>query len=262
MEGKTLYQNLTIDDATREEIFDWFQYREIVDDEKFRTFFRRKMSLYLSRYDDLVRVDLTKIDPLVSSYRERELIHKGDVTGTGSDTTENKKTGSDSNTVTHSGRDTYYNESTPGVSTTVTNTGTQGTQRMEKLNPQSISYSGGGVGMPDNFDWSYSTNQSEDKRKDDLSQVTTRTGSDENNSYTEYGHTVTTTTKPGVTDTSTVTKGSGQKYDLTDHEIWTGRDGLTPQEALMKMREYLRETNALQWLLRQLEPCFLAIYEI
>lgn len=233
-----------------------------MDDDKFRTFFRRQLSLYLDRYDGLVRVDLTKIDPLISSYRERELKHAGDVTGTGSDTTETKKTGSDTNVVKHSGRDEYHNESTPGVSTTVKNTGTQGTQRMDKLNPQSISYSGAGSGMPGNFDWSYSTNQSEDRRKDDLSQTTTRTGTDENDSHTDYGHTITTTTTPGVTDTSTVTMGSGQKYDLTDHEIWTGRDGLTPQEALTKMRSYLHDSNALQWLLTKLEPCFLGIYEI
>lgn len=45
-------------------------------------------------------------------------------------------------------------------------------------------------------------------------------------------------------------------------EIWTGRDNLTPQEALKSAMNYVKTSSAFAWLKDQLEVCFLSVYDI
>ena len=208
-----------------------------------------------------MRIDLTKIDPLVSSYRERLAKHSGETTNTGESKTTTSHAGSETTTTANSGTDSTSSEHTPDLTTTTDNTGTQANQGMGKQNPQAIAYTGTS-GMPDEFDWQYSSTQQESRRRDDLHQETTNTGTETTDVSTTYGHTTTVTHTPNVTDTNVGSNSGKQTTDDTDKEIWTGRDGLTPQEALTKMREYIRGTTAMQWLLNKLEPCFIGIYEI
>lgn len=280
--GKQLYNDIEVDEATQQNIYDWFQYRELCDDERFYDYFRRDLNNCLYRYNEQVRVDLTKIDPMVSSYRERLAKHAGVTNTTGTSNNTVSHTGTDTHTTTNagtnttetvnSGKDSHHSERTPDLTNETANTGTQGQQQMGKQNPQSIAYANGASGMPETLDWQYSTTQGETRRTDDLKQTTTTTGTEETDGYTSYGHTTKVTVTPSTTTTVTdnagktdVTKGedaSKQTNENEDREIWTGRDGLTPQEALDKMRQFLRGTNALDWLLNKLEDCFLMVYEL
>lgn len=71
-----LYQNLDIDDPTKQAIFDWFQFREVCDDERFGVYFRRLLLTTLIKYDELVRIEpgISKYDWLVQDYMENQRI--------------------------------------------------------------------------------------------------------------------------------------------------------------------------------------------
>ena len=48
----------------------------------------------------------------------------------------------------------------------------------------------------------------------------------------------------------------------TKREIFTGRDGLTPQAALKEAMSYIKTSSSFVWLKDQLEVCFLSVYDI
>ena len=48
----------------------------------------------------------------------------------------------------------------------------------------------------------------------------------------------------------------------TTREIFTGRDSLTPQDALKEAMAYVKSSSAFNWLKEQLEVCFLSVYDI
>ena len=64
----------TVNQSLRATIFDWFQFREVCDDEKFETFFLRVINRDLARYQQLLRIEpgITNYDWLVQTYRERQ----------------------------------------------------------------------------------------------------------------------------------------------------------------------------------------------
>lgn len=324
----TLYDDIDIDDATKSNIFDWFQFREVCDDVRFSVYFRRELNINLHRYEELIRVDLTKIDPLVSTYRERQLKHTGSTKNSGEDTTETSHTGSFQRTIKDSGTDnstatrtpdlmttntpgvettqsTEYGKTmtrngdqtdTPGVTETTTVDGQADVKQATKSMPQSISYQNSEAGQLPDFDWQYPSAQDQTSNKNKTTTTSSRqgsntlsynditdkasgtdtvttsytgadkveeTGTDKTVSEVTYGKTQTITDTPQEQkEITTSTKGTGQSIEGEDREIWTGRDGLTPQEALIKMREYIRGTNAFEWLRNNLEVCFLGIYDV
>ena len=93
----------------------------------------------------------------------------------------------------------------------------------------------------------------------------------ENTSNTER-HTGTETTTIIDTSGQTVSGSSNETTNKTTSgsesgfvegkEIATGRSGLTPQAAFSEAVDYLKTSNAWDWLRKQLEPCFLAVYDI
>lgn len=82
------------------------------------------------------------------------------------------------------------------------------------------------------------------------------------------GENETTTRETGTTsarDTKTKETGTeteARKDTRIDKEIYTGRDGLTPQEAFTRARTFIINSSAFEWLRQNLEVCFLGIYEV
>lgn len=321
------YGTVDVDDDTKSAIYDWFQFRHVVDDEKFGVFFRRRLSISSRRYEQLLRVELTEFDPLVSTYRERQLkqsgtlgksgTNKNSTTRTGSNTTTTKESGTDTTTgtrtpnltttdtpnVTETRKDTYGQTNTRTGSETDEETRNGTTSReteadavnVQKQAPQSIAYSSASDGEIPALDWQYMTSQAQAKNTssetgstDDStdrehtynsvkdakggsdtselsrtgSNTTKQTGTEATEANVTYGKTVTVTSSPDNVDTSEGSTQDTETRDFVDQEIWTGRDGLTPQEALQKARDYIIISNAFAWLRNQLEPCFLAIYDV
>ena len=168
-----------------------------------------------------------------------------------------------------------------------------------KQNPQSISYAQTPVGQVPNLNWEYPSTQAQDKQtgtttesynnyvdrdeyddyevehsREDREKTTTgnetKEGSDtketqrnltEHKSGTETD--VTTSLKTGSLAESESTDSDGTKTtsDLI-RERWTGRDNLTPQDALNSAMNYIKNSSAFVWLKEQLEVCFLSVYDI
>lgn len=112
-----------VSDDFKQVVYDWFQYREVCDDDKFPTFFKRKIAEDYPRYMELLRVEPghAHYDWLVSMYRELENTKTGTV-----DSTENRtlsSQGSRNNTTTRTGTSTAevsQTEQKRGTDTVVT----------------------------------------------------------------------------------------------------------------------------------------------
>ena len=197
--------------------------------------------------------------------------------------TENGETSSSSNTDT-----TSHNEGE------TTSTGTNDTSSVSKQNPQSISYGASVAGQVPALDWSYPSSQqqthgtnsgggtsesdgtgSTDTSQSGTSENTQTTTGTDTNVNTTTGTDTSTTTRTGTEQTvqnvadGTTTTGSetGSKdSSLTKsnlkREIFTGRDSLTPQDALREAMSYVKQSSAFAWLKEQLEVCFLSVYDI
>lgn len=93
------------------------------------------------------------------------------------------------------------------------------------------------------------TVESEDSRQSSgtTSGTQATTGTNTNNTY--FGNETT------LQDTKTATSTTTNRY--------TGRDGLTPQEAMARATDYLMGySTAFQWLANKLEICFIGIYDL
>ena len=67
--------------------------------------------------------------------------------------------------------------------------------------------------------------------------------------------------KSGNNVTETIDNGS-EYGNSTTREVYTGRSGETPASALEKAKAYIQTTSAWEWFRQQLEPCFMAVYDI
>ena len=115
--GRVTYPTI-VDDPTKSLIFDWFQYREVCDNEKFNTFFNRTLNASMRKYRQLLRIqpgELVEFDDgeirpvtydwMIQEYRE--LAHET------RDESENTESMTGDNSVTRSTTD-------DGVKTTTT----------------------------------------------------------------------------------------------------------------------------------------------
>ena len=288
-----------VTNATKALIQEWFGMRNVCDDTKFSTMFRRKMNICALRYAQLSRIELSAFDPLVADYVERQTIESSTRTASGSSNHTGsgsmEQDGTDSSTRTPNltesveGETTGTSSNTKGGSDITTDSGSTDTthKEMSKQAPQSISYAGGGVGgaLP-TLDWQYATSQgqSEDNSKESKTstvqhgatesgttggtneQTTTHTGTEQ--TVGQDTHTGTETTShtnhaEGThSDTAQDTTSSSETGSGDRREISTGRGGLTPQEAFSKAVSYLRTSSAFEWLRGEMEECFLSVYDI
>lgn len=75
-QNPNLYQGTEVDEATQSNLFDWFQFRQVCDNDKFITFYTRKLNLEWNHYQELLRIEpgpgLASYDWLVTDYKERQ----------------------------------------------------------------------------------------------------------------------------------------------------------------------------------------------
>lgn len=277
-----------IDEATVSSIDKWFKYRTVCDDVRFTEFFERQLELCLPRYNKLIRLETTEFDALVSVYRERQVIDistsEGSETASGTrtavttDTDGRTTTRTPDLTTTDSGTSSggSTNSGTSSNSTETTGGTTNENVSVAKQNPQSISYGSGVVaGEIPALDWQYPSAQNQSKstmeyvnHKVDSTGSTSSTnqtsGTTSNtNVLSGTDETVESGTRSGnqsITDGNSVDRESSS--NSTKREIFTGRDGLTPQDALASAMRYVKTSSAFVWLKEQLEVCFLSVYDI
>lgn len=236
-----IYDNILIDDATKGAIYNWFMYRYISDNEKFKVFFRRSLNLYLNQYNRLLDLETTDIDWFVTNYLERLNINEStgnrnltlegssDLTLTGTskstrtpllnreETYNDKKLST--GTIENSGNNTGSSDTTNTGTITTENQGSSiidstSTESSDNKNlssqlPNSITY-------PEAYDfpnlvWETATQQDESKTSSNVIGKNTTT---DNSTNTQTNNT-NTNTKSTVETTNT------QTNDLTDSTTGT-----------------------------------------
>lgn len=227
----------------KQTISDWFDNREVCDDDKFNAFFNRVLNRDLPRYNQLLRIEpgVSQYDWLVQKYREAQLTktETGTNSKTGSverdisdtqsgtkgntrtfnttDTTDRDVTGSETHGGTYSRNKGYGKTSTNSgtignsgtrvetgsVSDSGTNSSSNDHKALGKAAPQSVSYANQS-GMPSTLDWSYPGSQGEDTNSASGSSSNTTTFN--NHTFTDNNTTTDARkTTLGGTDTETDT---------------------------------------------------------
>lgn len=98
-----------ISETLQQALYDWFQYREVCDDEKFPVFFTRLLNRDYDQYEQILRIEpgVANYDWLVQEYRELQNYVNGQIEKNGSsevvNSGENTHTTEYGKTVTHSG---------------------------------------------------------------------------------------------------------------------------------------------------------------
>lgn len=217
-------------------------------------------------------------------------------TESGSDSNASSDKSSDSGSKTgkveSSGSDTSKDETTHAGSSQSDH------KDINKVAPQSISYVSASAGNIPNLDWQYATGQAQagDTGSDSSNDTVNHTGSkaDESNSTesnsnmhegsssgsstrenerhetgnektngkdtsTQVGHEEGSNSGTGSVDE---TGNSTENGEAKRRERESGRGGLTPQEALRTAVSYLKTSSAWEWMRRELEGCFLSVYDI
>lgn len=293
-EDEQKYVNVPVKEVTKDLIESWFGTRIVCSDADFERYFARQFNLCSLRYSQLSRIELSAFDPLVADYMEKESINNSNRTSASS--RENSKTNTAQSDATRSNTSegSVTNTRTPDI--TRTDSGTRNASdssndtkaseaeshskdvAMNKVAPQSISYAAAEAGKLPSLDWKYATAQ--DQRENETgstgSESNTHTGSSEESNASTSKETGTDTSVNSSTNTTTGSdhsESSGTEHgtengsstesgDSKTREVQTGRGGLTPQDAFKSAVAYLKTSSAWEWMRKQLEECFLCIYDI
>lgn len=183
-------------------------------------------------------------------------------------------------------------ESEQGGTDTTSRTGSNTSEgvQVQKNAPMSIDYAGATAGQIPSLNWGSMTAQAQNKNtgsetgSESVQHGLTEEGTDSSTDTTRYGKTEQgttsgtddqTRTQTGtettvVSGTSSGTTSQTEGVDSTGtesgsgqtHEIETGRHGLTPQEAFRTAVSYLKTSSAFEWLAKELDECFLSVYDI
>lgn len=281
-----------IDQASEDAVVDFFGDRHVTDDNKAVLYFTRNLKRYADQYNNLLRIETIKFDPLVTKYLEEQDKYKTDNARTKTDSAKDSTTQTrlnngtvtvktDSTTTddattasTLSGTDTQNNTNVVDRDTTGSATDTIRTRDLHSDTPHSDVSSVTTGGLMNSVNWKYasglddhgedsthSTNGTEDVTTTDNGTTTTsQTGSGSVNDEVVVDGTQVTTKADGYTLTDTKEKtGSTGETDKKNEEKTkrlTGRDG-SPQELLDKARNYIKGTLAMDTLLGELEICFM-----
>lgn len=281
-----------LDEATQNELIDYFYYRYICDEEeKFIRFIHRNQRQLKRQYENMLRVETIDFDPMVTRYLEKQQIGTINKRGTSitdydevyskrkdralteSETinTQNQGSGSSDNTRTLN---------TDGTTTYTDNTqksGTSNDSRASKdINAQFAQANMGNLSIdPNVVDVNYATSSQNHKdigsgSTSDTSQstgngTTTDRGTisdDGESSFSETGLKTKNGNKGGH-ETETLTKDGGKTTTDTGNQSTdektrlTGRENYSPAQLLEAARDYISTTNAFLWLVSKLEICFI-----
>lgn len=235
----SVYADMTyIDEATQNLLYDWFQFRTVCDDERFPIFFRRKLMRCEVQYHQLLSLEHRDFDPLVATYRERLTTDDYRHNGTNGNTTidSRSKTAEESKV---SSETSHSEGSFENID-----------KQASKANPSSIAYVNPGTGKLPVYDWSYMNGQGQTEGVGNSENDVTSSQS-ENNESSEI-----------ISGSSSVSGSSSASDKRQVEEIYTGRDGLTPQEAYLKAKSWIIVSDAFDWLKGELNDCFLGIIEV
>lgn len=285
--------NNIVDDATQQELIDYFYFRYVCDDEKFVHFFQRNLNQYVKQYNNYLRVENITFDPMVTRYLERQVINTESKDGSTSKSvsgndTKNTTNGGTITTVvdndgTLSGTDnnttsnTYSNKSTVDEDGTNGNTRTGNNRSRDLLSvfPQANVSSATSGSLDDPVSYAYATQMTDHKGNETVTDAGTNTrdvttsesgqGSGTNNttiSQTTTNDTTSTTTRNDtVGQVNNISRTESGNENSTLHgdmkERLTGRENYDAATLLSHARDYIRETNAFMFLVSKLEKCFI-----
>lgn len=201
-------------------------------------------------------------------------------------TTETKGTGTitttDTGTIENNGTSTTNSEFNNTSNTTNDESGSEHNKSLNGKLPMSSGYGTGG--FPSSLNWQNASEQNETDETNTKKTTTNTTngGTSEDSNTTDSIQTLdtenlqtrdttTTTTSTGneqTTQNSTSTnKNNGTQKETGEHtnknntkERMTGRSGILPSEILTKYRNYIYNTNSTEWVLNELEVCFLPTF--
>lgn len=110
-----LYDGLNLDEPLKQSLFDWFQFREVCDDDKFNVFYTRLIKNHLNKYQQLLRIEpgISSFDWLVQTYHENQKIlqaqekenHSKEVNSTSIGQTDSTQSGTIKDELTRNGSD-------------------------------------------------------------------------------------------------------------------------------------------------------------
>lgn len=290
--AQTVYADI-VDQATQSELTDQFYYRYVTDNEKFIRFFTRNLRRVADRYNNLVRIETVRFDPMVTRYFEEQ--DKTDITRT--HTKEDTESGNNGQTTTNGGTitvkidsqadgtansegtasNTYSNTNTNVVDSdnSTNTTDTIRTRDLISNTPHSNVSSATTGGLMDPISWTYAsglTDHGEDSTHATTGEVDTTTT--DNGSGSASDTTTSETTTQNIIDGTEVTtrndsvtiSGTNSKTKESEEtstekgnntKRYTGREGQSPQELLEKARTYIKGSSAFEWLVDELSICFI-----
>lgn len=274
--GSSQVFNNIIDEATQQELIDYFYYRYLCDDDdKFIRYFQRNLKIYKNQYVQYLRIQNTTFDPMVSRYLERKYqdTYKRDDSSTEARQSTNNNEYTSNNSTTNTGTidddRTIKNDETVDNTQNITsnNTKTSNNKQTSIFSDMPQANVSGYTGQDiDNVDMTYATTMTVAKNnlseQNEGTEGTTGnrtldgTTTDKNTQTQDLAGTSNTTFTGNNTINGETTLNNTTEYDLTHKEIYTGRDD-TPQELLDNAREYIVRTNAFTWLVSQLDKCFM-----
>lgn len=237
-----------VDSSLKQTITDWYTHREVCDNDKFPLFFKRKLTIALPRYNQLLRIEpgVSQYDWLVQKYTELQRLSTESGTTNRATVSEKDTTGAESglrsNTQTNNLTDTTYTDgavseanggtinkntaygktvsNSGSVSSSGSNTETgaihdvgtrsdsSDSKGLAKAAPQSMSYAAGG--FPSTMDWTYPGSQSEQKNTSSGEDRNTRTFENHRNANTS-----------STTDNRSATQGGNDLETTTDSRTKT-----------------------------------------
>ena len=285
--------NNIVDDATQQELIDYFYFRYVCDDEKFVHFFQRNLNQYVKQYNNYLRVENITFDPMVTRYLERQIINTESKDGfnsksiSGNDTKATTNGGTITTVVdndgTLSGTDNNTTSNSYNNSSTVDEDGTNGNTRtgnnrsrnLLSVFPQANVSSATSGSLDDPVSYAYATQMTDNKGNETVTDAGTNTrdvttsesgqGSGTNNTtinQTTTNDTTSTTTRNDTVDqvnnisrTESGNENSTLRGDMK--ERLTGRENYDAATLLSHARDYIRETNAFMFLVSKLEKCFI-----
>lgn len=262
-----------IDEPTQELIKEWFQYRQVADNNKFIPWFNRSLNLNYPYYRQLLRIDPTvsDYDWLIENYKES--LYNSEKTGKskGSDLQTNKQDITGTSDI-----NTSVNSETTGESNTKDNT--QGFNRdssLSRVAPMSQEYTveeitarnsenisvggetitGYATGFPNlNIQNPTTTGDTLNKNGTVSQNQNTESSTTKNTSVTSSSDNRTTT------NNNTSSKQTEETESLQNTSIESGRN-VNIAELLQKAKSFILSSKAWDFLYKELDKTFLQVYE-
>lgn len=262
-----------IDEPTQELIKEWFQYRQVADNNKFIPWFNRSLNLNYPYYRQLLRIDPTvsNYDWLIENYKES--LYNSEKTGKskGSNLQTNKQDITGTSDI-----NTSVNSETTGESNTKDNT--QGFNRdssLSRVAPMSQEYTveeitarnsenisvggetitGYATGFPNlNIQNPTTTGDTLNKNGTVSQNQNTESSMTKNTSVTSSSDNRTTT------NNNTSSKQTEETESLQNTSIESGRN-VNIAELLQKAKSFILSSKAWDFLYKELDKTFLQVYE-